>query len=259
MLTKADTENALPELLRPIVSLCIRFGIKFVDLEKVLKRLFVHEAEKQVGRDSISKLSVMTGIQRPQVQKLLLSPINEIKSSNLIMSVIDKWSSKKPFCTKGGKAKILNFEGKKSEFAELVRSVSKNLNPYTVLFELERSKLVVKTPKGLKLLSNSFIANSSAEKGFNFLSSDLGDLVASVVENLDNPGTTPNHHLTTEYMSIPTEKETELKKLLLREGEKIHLKLRRLFSRSENKSRNRMRVAFCSFVRFDKGLVYEKN
>ncbi len=259
MLTKADTEKTLPQLLRPIVSLCIRFGIKLVDVERILKQLFVDEAEKQVGRDSISKLSVITGIQRPQVQKLLLSPITEIKSSNLIMSVIDRWTSKKPFCTTNGKAKILKHEGKRSEFAELVRSVSKDLNPYTVMFELERSRLITKTPKGIKLLSNSFIANSSAEKGFSFLSSDLRDLVASVVENLDNPGATPNHHLTTEYMSIPTEKEPELKKLLLKEGEKIHSKLRRLFSRSEKNAKNRMRVAFCSFVRFDKGLVYEKN
>lgn len=261
---KASLEKALQHLLRPIVRLCVRYAVKVVDVESVLKTLFVQEAKAHLKSnsetESVSKISVMTGIQRPAVNEILNEMTNSLepRSTNLLMKVIGAWQTKPGFTTSHGKPRVLQFEGKQSEFAKLVLSVSQALNPYTVLYELERAKLIEKGSRGLKLLSQSFISNLDTEQSLQFLSSDIADLTAAVDENLQQ-GTSPiNHHLTTEYDNIPADKEKEIRHTLFQEGEKFHAKIRSILSlydrdiisRKPNiKTSQSIRVALCSFAR----------
>lgn len=261
---KASLEKALQHLLRPIVRLCVRYAVKIVDVEMVLKTLFIQEAKEQLRLngeiESVSKISVMTGIQRPAVNEILKSNLkdSEPRSTNLLMKIIGAWQTKPDFTTTQGKPRVLQFEGKQSEFAKLVLSVSQALNPYTVLYELERAKLIEKGSRGLKLLSKSFISNLDTEQSLQFLSSDIADLTAAVDENLQKGASPVNHHLTTEYDNIPQEKEDEVRLALLEEGEKFHARIRTLLSgydrdmnssKSYNKNSSAMRVALCSFAR----------
>lgn len=259
----ASLEKTLPHLFRPIIRLCLRHAIKIGTIEAIIKKLLVEEAAtylKQTGEpQSVSRISVMTGLQRPAVASLLETPDEESGAPSLMTKVIGAWQTKKPYLTAASQPRILEFEGKKSEFAKLVASVSTALNPYTVLYELERAKLVERAPRGLKLLAKSFISRHDVEQSLKFLGTDLTDLVASVEENIaDTSAPVAHHHLTTEYDAIPVEKEAEVKTLLLEEGEKMHAKLRNLLSSydkgepGKKEQSKMMRVAFCSFSRCDR-------
>lgn len=258
---KTSLSKALLHLLRPIVRLCVKHGVKVDEVESVLKTLFIEEAKNYLSLVnegvSVSKISIMTGLQRPAVGEIMRQNLshNRSRATNLIMKVIGAWQTNPNFTTSAGKPRVLAFEGKQSEFSNLVSSVSQALNPYTVLYELERAKLVEKGPRGLKLLSKSFLSNQDVEKSLEFLSYDIADLTAAVEENIHERTNPLNHHLTTEYDNIPEDKIIEIKLSLLEEGEKFHSKIRSLLSSFDcdlNNSINSsgtIRVALCSFAR----------
>ena len=261
MLNRATIEKTLPRLLRGVVRLCVRYGVKIGDVERALKPLFVEEATALLRADgesiNASRLSVLTGLQRPAITQIMDDdkPRETSTGVSLVMKVVGAWQSKGEFTTSNGKPRVLGVEGKQSEFADLVFSVSGALNPYTVLRELERAKLVERTPRGLRLLSSSFVVHEDVELGLQFLASDLEDLTTSVEENLNRGQEPVNHHLTTEYDRIPTAVAEEVRQLLLEEGHKVHARVRGLVApydkdiSGESGREKTVRVSFCSFSR----------
>lgn len=246
----------LPTLFRPLVRLCVRHGIRIGDVEEVLKILFVSEAKRNIveskGEFSVSRVAAMTGIQRPAVTELLGKDIPAKRTQSLMMKILGAWQSKRAFTTAYGRPRVLSIEGKDSEFASLVRSVSQDLNPYTILFELERNKLIEKTSTGARLLSSSFAVRQDVGEGLKYLASDLSDLLEAVESNLVGAGP-PHHHLTTEYDSIPISKIPSVQKAVLKEGEKLHGRIRKILAAADSdlngkgKDSDPVRVAFCSF------------
>lgn len=256
MITKADLESALLELLRPVVRLCVRYGVKFDQVESVTKDLFVQESSLYLtgakATHSVSKISVMTGLQRPVV-KARLANKPTARKQNLLSKVIGAWASNRPFCTSRGAPRVLQIEGKKSEFSRLVLSVSQSLNPYTVLFELERAKLIERSAKGVRLLAESFNANFDVEQSLQYLAGDIARLAQTVEHNINQPSTALNHHITTEYDNIPMDVVPQIRQILLVEGEKLHKNLRKIlgsFDRDHagiGSSAASTKVSFCSF------------
>jgi hypothetical protein len=258
MISKVSIEKALPFLLKPIVRLCVRYAVKFHDVEAQFKELFVQEAKNHLNeideQISISKISIMTGLQRPLV-KSLIDKKQSMLGESLLNKVIGAWTTKKKFITSQGTPRVLSVDGKLSEFASLVYSVSQALNPYTVLFELERAKLVERTQKGITLTSNCFVSRHDIDQSLQFLASDITDLAKTIEFNINSVDCIPHHHLTTEYDNIPIDKADKIKSILLIEGDKIHKKIRKILSKfdkdlndSPNCDQKSIRVSFSSFA-----------
>lgn len=128
---------------------------------------------------SVSRLSVMTGLHRPDVIRLYKTKNIYNSRADVITRIIGQWQSDKRFTTTRGKPRALLFEGKDSEFAKLVCAVSADLNPYTALFELERMGTVERTSKGLILQHRMYLPRGSAVEGFELLSRDAEDLISA--------------------------------------------------------------------------------
>lgn len=262
MLTKAALEKGLIHLLRPIIRLCVRYGVKIHQVELEIKKLFVQEAklflEEARSERSASRISVMTGMQRPAVSDFMNEQKIPMKQS-LVSKVVGSWSSKTDYVTKSGSPRVLEVEGKESEFAKLVHSVSQALNPYTVLFELERAKLIERSAKGVRLLTQAFNSKYDIDQSIQYLASDISDLTFAVEENISAEGRAPNHHITTEYDNIPLNKVAQIQSCLMKEGDSFHRKMRNYLSkfdrdiggdRSNSKS---VRVSISSFSRCEVG------
>ena len=69
----------------------------------------------------------------------------------MISRVVAQWENDRRFLTQAGKPRVLSCDEDDSEFSELVRLVSKDLHPGTVLFELERSGIVERSKRGVRL------------------------------------------------------------------------------------------------------------
>lgn len=246
-------------VLRPIARFCLRHSLKLQDATEILKRVFLDEAEAELrrrdGQVTASKLSVMTGVHRKDVARLSNNGGKGEWAEHVISRVIGQWQQDRRFITAATKKpRTLTVEGEDSEFAKLVHSVSTDLNPYTVLFELERMQAVKRTSQGLKLASRIFIPKGNVNQGFSLVSSDINDLLRAVEENLLHSPNTPNLHIKTEYDHIAERHIPRIKEWFIREGSALHQRARNFLSQFDSDinarpigSERRMRVVVGSF------------
>ncbi len=173
----------------------------------------------------------MTGLHRRDVERLRRANPEEHQFEDLVTRIVSLWQIDKRFRTSDGKPRVLEFGkpsvGKSSAaFSRLVQSVSKELSPATVLFELERTNIVKKTEAGVELLRQSYSPSERIEHGFVLLSRDLRDLLQAVHENLERSNDVPNLHARTLFDSIRTENLEKVRKWVLEEGHRFHKKVR---------------------------------
>jgi hypothetical protein len=221
--------KALKLLLKPVVRFCLSHSLKVQEVSELLKHAFLEVAAEEIKRQgalpSTSKVAAISGLQRRDVAKLVTTPIVEPSNVNLITRIIGQWRYDKRFLDSTGSPMTLQTGSKQSQFAELVRTVNKDINPYTVLFELERLNYVEQTSEGLRLTVAIHQAVDDVEESLGILASDVGDLIQAVDENTFRRELVPNLHLRTEYDGIPPAKVPELRKWILHEGTRFHRKI----------------------------------
>ena len=218
-------------LLLPIVSLCVRRGVKLQELLEVTKRAFVDAAERELTAShekiNVSRIAVMTGLQRSEVTRLQKVSSEPPYSINLTTRIIGQWLHDKSFSAKG-EPKPLQLKGDSPlTFSRLVASVSKDVNPATVLFELERLGAVVKRRGSVELLSRGFKPSLEHEKeAFALLGADVTDLVASVEGNLLASDVEPNLHITTRYDNVVRSAIPQIRQWILKKGSEFQSQVR---------------------------------
>ena len=226
--------KCLQLLVRPVVKYCLRHSVRLQDLVECCKTIFVEVAEEDIkkaqGEVTTSRISVMTGMHRRDVKRILENVTKFDDQAGLVMRVVGRWRTDHAFITKGKKPRVLTFGTEDSEFNELVSRISKDLNPATVLFELERVNAIEKTSKGLKLVIESYVPKGNVEDGFRILSQDAEDLIDSVEENVLEVNDIPNLHARTEYDTIRPEHIPDIRRWLIREGHLLHQRARNYIS-----------------------------
>ncbi len=232
-MTSINLASTLRLLVRPIVRFCLRRSLKLQEVYAALKVEFVGEARHILAEsdqpDTLSKISVMTGIPRKFVAGLSGAAEAEEATSNVIARVLGAWHTNPRF-GQGHRAKPrrLKCEGANSEFADLVRLVSLDLNPYTILHELERVKLVAREGDSVVLKSSLYLERD-AIRAFEEGAHDGHALMKAIEANIES-GTSQHLHLTTLYDNIPTDKLDQIRSWLLREGSEFQLRVREYLS-----------------------------
>lgn len=223
-------KETLRAMLRPVVRLCLRSSWGIQALVETAKEVFVELASEEIERSgervSVSRVNVMTGIHRRDVQRLLTGARPKEAQGALIARVIGQWEQDPRFRTRGGSPKVLSDSGAESDFHRLVRTVSKDVNPATVRRELERIGAVEMTERGVKLVSRAYTPGEKVAEGMAILTNDVDDLVVAVEENLLGEVSVPNLHGRTEYDNIAPESLPEIREWLFREGSTFHRKVR---------------------------------
>ena len=227
-LPQASLLSFLGWTLRPVARFCLRHGIKLQDVVECLKTVLLDVAREQLpeGKATDSRLSIMTGVHRKDVVRLGNPDLEAPRSLDLVSRVLGQWQGDPEYCTKGKQPRALSFGSDGSDFSNLVRKVSKELNPATVLFELERVGAVDSSGNKLKLAIDIYTPEGDLESGFKIFSEDSGDLLSAVEENLLRKNETPNLHVRTEYDKVRADAIPEIRRFLLREGHLLHEKAR---------------------------------
>lgn len=225
---------ALRLLLRPIARFCARHSFHIQDLIEAAKAAFldVAQEELQTGEREVSvcKLSAFTGLHRRDVDRIFKH--SEIRESGqgLVNRVIGQWQQSRRFCAQNGKPRVLVVNETRDEFKELVESVTTEVTPGTVLFELQRVGAVQETRDGLKLTARVYLPRGDMKQGFRMVQSDIDDLVRAVEGNLLGPAGEYNLHLKTSYDRIPIGSVPEIREWITREGSALHQKARNYLS-----------------------------
>lgn len=252
-------KGALRAMLRPIVRLCLRSSLGIQTLVETAKEVFVELAAEEIRRSgerlTASRISVITGLHRRDVQRLLEGSAPKESQGALVARVIGQWEQDPRFRTKGGAPKVLSTGSADSDFHRLVATVSKDVNPGTVLRELERTGVIEHTDRGAKLIGRAYNVGERVEEGMAILTSDVDDLVVAVEENLLGEVDVPNLHGRTEYDNISVDALPEIREWVFKEGSLFHRKVRDYLSRFDRDinpevgGKGGARVVFSTFSR----------
>jgi hypothetical protein len=258
--------GAFKALLRPAVQLLMKRGLGAKEILKLIREVLIDAAEDEIRKVSskvnASRISVITGINRHEVREILDARESAGKAApppvgeTLAAKIISQWEQNRRFASKPGKPRKLSFQGAGSEFFELVESVNGGINPATVLFELERRKIVQKDGETVELIRQ---VNPPAEEESQLLlllARDLQALVESVEQNIspNKPGI-GNLHIRTEFDGIYASHIPEIRKWLIDEGRASQQRVRNylaMFDRDLNPQTTEnsdpfMRVVFTNF------------
>ncbi|NDC37756.1 MAG: hypothetical protein EBZ48_06855 [Proteobacteria bacterium] len=244
-------------MTKPLATFCVRRGVKLREFVDIAKGVFLEAAEEEIARSgyerSTSKISVMTGIQRFEVKKLQRQQPST-GDRNLAVRVVGLWSNSSRYADARGRPRKLTCRGARSEFARLVRAVSKDLNPHTVLFELERLSVLTKDEEHAELRQSALIAHGDPETGMRLVGQDAADLISAGVENCFAAHVTPNLHARTEYDNISDENLLFVRRWFLDLGVRIHTEARKFLSQfdrdltpQDGKGTGRNRVTLGTF------------
>ncbi|MBX7136704.1 MAG: hypothetical protein K1X83_01885 [Oligoflexia bacterium] len=226
--------KSLGLLLRPVVRLALRQSLKLREIVEYLKIVFVQLAAAELTRlgetVTASRVSVMTGIQRPEVSRLLGQKETPINNTDIVTRVIGLWQNSNRFRDEAGKPRILTHAGRNGEFAKLVAAVSTDLNPYTVAFELVRAGIAEEHSKGLRLLKKGFEPSGDLEGSLALLAQDSLDLYSAVEENIFEFPAQRNLHIKTEFDNIPASKQELVRAWFSSKGAALHEEARAFLS-----------------------------
>jgi hypothetical protein len=247
------------KLMKPVLRLLLRAGLRFQELLEVLKIALVELASEEINQVSSkvnsSRISVLSGLHRKDSTRILKNrEVKEVTRGGVIAKILARWEADSRFTTKHGAPRTLSFGPPESEFSALVRAESSDFNPGTVLFELERMEVVQRTARGLKLIEGVFTNVEDASEGWEMLAHDSELLIQSVVQNLSEPQKLRNLHARTEYDNVFLDAVPEIRRWLADEGKAFHKRVREFLSdRDKDLASNQkerpsgVRVSFGSF------------
>jgi hypothetical protein len=262
---KRDLAIKLIELvLRPAVAFSVRHALRLQDLLESLKKILVQTATAELAekgeRINASRLSVMTGVHRRDIDRILNIEAQPGYSKDLVVKIVGQWQTDKRFLTKDGKPRVLELKKGKKEFNALIESVSREVYPGIILFELERIGAIEHVGGNkIKLVSSSIVLKGNPLEGFSILSMDVDDLIRAVEHNVLDRPSVANLHARTEFDNVRPEGIEYLKRWLLREGHQFHDKVRSELSKFDQdvnpdpsfKARGR-RIVFGAFSYVDR-------
>jgi hypothetical protein len=251
---------SIRNLLRPVLRLCIAHSFRIQELEDMLKSALLELGEEELQRQAIeanvSRLSALTGLHRRDVRRLWKHEFEPRTDADVIARVIGQWQSDKRFLTANGRPKNLPLRGGERNFIELVKLVSSDLNPYTVLFELERTGSAKLENEEVKLIRTSLAVGKDLKAGLALLTADSRDLLQGVSENLFEEQDQPNLHLRTEYTNIPAGYADQIRLWFLERGAEFHAVVRAYLAKldrdinpslDEEKQEGTIRVSLTTF------------
>ncbi len=218
---ESSLANAVLRLLKPLVRILIRHGGSYGEFRDLARRAYVEtaEADFQIDgrRQTMSRIAMLTGIQRKEVSRLLDEDWESTEpmdlSYNRGVRVISGWQRDSQFLDDRGSPAPLSFDGGDASFSELVRRHSGDLTARAVLDELERVGAVRRDDAGvIHLISISgYVPTDDEAAQFNILGSCVSDLLGTLDHNLVHDET--RLQLTTAYNNLPRAAVDEFREL----------------------------------------------
>ena len=219
-------------LFRPVLSFLMARGLHLRQILEIVKITLISLAQEELelvnAPVNASKISLMTGVHRKDIAELLERPTLRPTNESPLIKVIGAWRTSPKYKTKAGRSRPLDVTGKDSEFAALVRSVHSELNPYSVLFELQRVHAVEERKGMVHLLAHEYVPKNSDVEHYLGVGRDISMLVRACEENIEKSPKVPNLQLTTSFDNIPESSVSGLKKWCLSQGAALHDEARKV-------------------------------
>jgi hypothetical protein len=225
--------GAIVKMLRPIVRMFVKYNVTYDTISHIIRKLYAEEAKEELvipgKKISMSRISVVTGIPRKEIQKYLDTPFEKEesinKNQNRASRVITGWMTDTDFQNKDNKPIDVPFEGKLS-FDALVKKYSGGVPTKAVYDELIRIKAIVKNNDGnISLQGFGYAISKEDKETFLIVSENVSDLMKTILHNLSNDPSSSRLQLRVAANNLPKEIVDELRTHCTVEGRKTLVNL----------------------------------
>jgi hypothetical protein len=213
---------AMARILRPLIHILIRNGISYGTFADLAKWLFVDVANREFtieGRkQTISRVSVITGLNRKEVKRVSELPVPDDQASseryNRAARVIAGWRRDKTFRSKKGGPANFPVTGAGATFQSLVKKYSGDMPFRAILDELVRVGAVLRTNEDrVHLLAHAYLPAGDENMKIHILGTDVAHLIASIQHNLAPDERGPFYQRKVMYDNLPPDVLPAFRKL----------------------------------------------
>jgi Family of unknown function (DUF6502) len=208
----------------------LRNNISHQTFAELGKRVYVEVANSEFGipgkKQTISRVAILTGLTRKEVQRLLASlpesADDATEEYHRAARVITGWVRDRDFGDGKGHPHPLRMEGKRDSFSELVKRYSGDIPVRAMLDELLRVGAVKQLKDGrICLLSRGYIPQKAPVEKLHFLGTDTADLIATIEHNLYHKSPKPRFQRKVMYDNVPIEAAREFQILAAAQGQEL--------------------------------------
>ena len=221
--------RALVRILTPLVQILLRHGFSCGAFEEILRRVYVDVANRDFGmqgrKQSVSRIAVITGLNRKEVKRLCdLPPIEESRLDeryNRAARVLSGWLEDPAFQDAKGDPDCLPLEGDRS-FSALVKRFSGDMPPRAVADELMRVGAMELTPREeYRLTARGYVPGRGISEKLQVLGTDTRDLIEAIDHNLSSAPDGARFQRKVMYDNVPVKHVAGFRKLSARLGQNL--------------------------------------
>jgi hypothetical protein len=179
-------------LMRPLVRFLLRNGIAYGTFSELVRKVYVDVAfadfAPEGGRQTMSRISALTGLTRKEVKRLLeLDTPDDTASQerfNRGIRVISGWVNDWRFHDTDGRPSDLPVDGTPKSFAFLVKEYSGDIPTRAMLSMLEEAGSVRLMDGVVRLMRHAFVPGSDPLDKIQVLGTDVAELITTIDRNL---------------------------------------------------------------------------
>jgi hypothetical protein len=233
---------AVTQILKPLVRILLRSGISYGTFADIAKRQFIEVAQEEFSiegrKQSVSRVSVITGLTRKEVRRILGLRRQENNQNwdryNRASRVIAGWRRDKDFLDRQGGPSLLRLSGASKSFQELVRRYSGDMPYRAVLDELEAGGSVERLNKNrIKLTDRAYLPKADETMKLHILGVDTAFLIDTIDHNLSRKDQPARFQRKVLYDNLPNESLPALRRLSAESAQKLLEKLDKWLSRHD--------------------------
>jgi hypothetical protein len=188
---------ALRRIVRPLLRICFRTGVSMAEIRAVLDHAAVQEAEAYLveneKKPTYSNISIITGIQRRQVTKLLQTTVEEgppptATALHRAVRVLNGWHEDPHFTTRDGRPAELDVRGGAKSFEALVHRYAGGITQAPILERLVETgtvEVTARDPDGRPLRVRPLQSTLAPDVNQTRLFDEFGVLYAEALEMFD--------------------------------------------------------------------------
>lgn len=208
---------AILKIMRPLVRLLLRNGLAYADFALLVKGVFVEIASEDFDlpgrKQSVSRVSVLTGINRKEVKRLMelaqegheTGNSNNNGNNNRAARVVSGWMRDSQFLDANGKPNKLPLAttDERPGFDQLVKTYSGDMPARSILDELVRVGAAVVQNGQIELTSTGYVPSTSNDELLRLSGESVSDLLNTVEYNLHEDHTVSKLQLSVAYDDVP--------------------------------------------------------
>lgn len=186
-------------MLVPLARMLVANGVTYPQLAQELKSVFLEAAREELTAEDVvptdSALSLRSGVHRKDVRTLGHAAAAVVPARNRSLSpaaeVFTRWTNDRHYADARGRPRPLPLRGDKSNalsFDSLVRSVSTDFHPRSMLDELVRLGVVQVVGEQVQLRAEAFIPHEGFTEVAYYIAANVHDHLAAAAANLRTVG-----------------------------------------------------------------------